>query len=157
MDPRVLGGTLGLPAALARLQSSRRAKSYIRVLPGSRSSVGSGFIRLALRIPRLARRRRTTPQSPSEHDWLEIERLALQQAYDEFGPNWELIARRMQRRTPGECARMLLKNASVPTDPSLHVLEPDHLAIRFDPRVSSWTCTSYHKDPNKEAMKGPTL
>lgn len=73
--------------------------------------------------------------------WPEIEQMALQQGVEEFGENWETIAKEMHRRTEGQCRRFLEhRNASSnKLKDSVHdkiieaQAEPNKRTIIYDP------------------------
>lgn len=96
----------------------------------------SPFARFCAQLPEYRRRR-----LKRKAGWPEIEKMALQQGFDELGPNWEAIAKEMHRRTLGQCRRFLEhRNASTQpfTDRSIRLTSVNQLdaskrLVCFDP------------------------
>ena len=43
--------------------------------------------------------------------WSQLERIAVQEGVEQYGPNWRLIAEKLQFRTPMQCRNMMIRRA----------------------------------------------
>lgn len=66
--------------------------------------VASPFAKLASMIDQVRFR-----SQRKKGGWSQIERLAVWQGLDQYGPNWQLIADKMQYRTPQQCRNLMLR------------------------------------------------
>jgi hypothetical protein len=65
--------------------------------------VAGPFHKLAAAIPPVRFR-----SQRKRSGWGTLERLAVREGYEQYGPNWSLIARRLQYRTATQCRKMMM-------------------------------------------------